>query len=62
MKLTYDSGACPKCGSFNLDYDYTEQSFEDESMAIPFVCSDCGTKGEEIFSLEYLHTEMEEGE
>ena len=47
-----DPGACPICGSHNLDYvgDFKECDL----LGYKFYCEDCGSSGVEWYEVSYL--------
>ena len=47
-------GVCPVCGSENLEY--TDQDEYEGEMTHEFVCNDCDTVSEDIFSKIYKET------
>ena len=46
-----EQGFCPKCSSGNIDYGSAE--FVDGMIYFPYKCKDCGTQGEEWYSMEF---------
>ena len=49
---TNEQGFCPKCHSYNLDYQAMQ--VEDDMMCYyPYKCEDCGMQGEEWYRLEF---------
>lgn len=56
-KLIQEQGACPRCGSHNMDYGDTD--LDGESMGYDFTCKDCGTYGKEWYDMTYSETIIE---
>jgi hypothetical protein len=47
-----EQGNCPKCNGTDLDYTILE--INDNMLHYPWTCNDCGTKGKEWYSLEFI--------
>ena len=45
------SGHCPQCGSFNINYETCVN--DGEELYYPFICDDCGFKGKEHYNLTF---------
>lgn len=48
---TNEQGYCPKCHSYNLDYQPVD--FEDTMCSFRYKCEDCGQEGEEWYNLVF---------
>lgn len=48
---TNEQGFCPKCHSYNLDYQAIR--YTDELCYYPYKCKKCGQEGEEWYRLEF---------
>lgn len=46
-----EQGLCPKCESNNLDYGCVQ--FDGNMCYFPYICAECGTQGEEWYSMEF---------
>ena len=54
-EIKNESGTCPKCGKYDLDYGLTE--YIDEGLGYIYVCRDCGFEGIEWYVLQFdTHT------
>lgn len=54
METKYENkqGFCPKCGSYNLDYEVME--LQDDMMCYyPYKCEECGLQGGEWYKMEF---------
>lgn len=70
-EIVCDPGACPKCGSIDLEYD--DEGCEcDSSLGVnnslitytyfPFKCNKCNCKATEVFVDEYSYTTIDDEE
>ena len=50
IKKTED-GVCPRCGSINIDWGYTE--LDSPFMFYPATCANCGAEFTEVYKLVY---------
>lgn len=58
MKRQFNSndeeGVCPRCGEYGcLEYDCEDYGLDGGYLIFPFVCENCGFKGEELNSLVF---------
>jgi len=54
MKNT-EQGVCPKCKKSDLEW--LEIELQEETVGYPYQCNDCGFKGTEWYSLQFIcHT------
>lgn len=50
--FTNEQGMCPRCNSFNLDYESAR--FEYNMVTFPWQCKDCGLDGEEWHEMNFV--------
>jgi len=60
MKDQFDyCGQCPQCESYELTYGGFVNA---EASYYPFVCRDCGCRGKEYYSVDFLRMESDDVE
>ena len=54
VHISENQGRCAKCNSESIHYDTYE--FDGVMLWFPYTCDDCGHIGDEVYDLEYSHT------
>jgi len=57
--MNIELGKCPRCNSFNLDYDSLEVI--DDYIYYPYTCNECGFECRERYSLDFVGHFDEDG-
>ncbi len=57
MEAVREQGQCGNCKKMNLKF--SKPVVTPISVYRPFICIDCGKKGKEVFTFEYIKTEMQ---
>ena len=51
--------SCPVCGAEG-EFEYGALVLGDDSVYFPFKCPTCGAEGKEVYSLNFIHCEVED--
>jgi hypothetical protein len=60
LDYTQGPGACPNCGSEDLEYDGSKTY--DNSIGYPFTCNNCEWEDEEYCNIEFVGFKSQESE
>ena len=55
-------GVCPVCNSDLVEYDFMELAGRGDMIYYPYICKNCGAKGEEWYELSFAGHIMKDEE
>ena len=61
IKEINESGRCPMCGSYDLDYDALELGMGGD-VYYPWTCLECGATGDEYYDISFVDIESYNGD